>query len=377
MRSDFIADVHGYMYESSYFMKRVNIYFCGIVLMVCVGTLYGYVRHTFTRAITTKEILTIYARCTTSSKLESATCFRNAFKNIVNVANLKQIMMVLEKDAPKGDIASSFQLGQTKCHELAHVVGEAAGLMKRAPSSALISACGLRCGYGCAHGVIMGLLKKDPSILSHIETLCGQPTPRESNASDAIACYHGVGHGLAEYTRYNVPDALRYCNAFRDSGGIDACVTGVFMEVYSPADSSHEPIPIPTDLFSDCMGLSDASALFCKRMMIVSSYRTTHDIQRAFGLCQTLMRDGQEECVFALGADVYFMEQENVEQIMRTCALTRAYAGQCIQGAVLSSISIHANGTQALEICAKSGSWEPACLLYRRNRLQDIGIDSP
>lgn len=219
----------------------------------------------------------------------------------------------------------------------------------------------------------MGALKRNYDGLNNLENFCKETNKNSRNLTDKIACYHGLGHGLAEYARYSVRDAMDYCNRLGTVDAQQECWTGVFMEVYSPVDFGHDPMPIPEDLFIHCGGLEDIPRAFCMRMMITTQYRWTHNIMAAFDLCRTYLSDDQDKCISTIGSDVYFVEHENITAIIHECLLAGPFVKKCIEGAVLSSLSIHGDGVQAVQLCKKTGQdIEPSCMKYALARLREI-----
>ena len=341
-----------------------------------IGGIFGFFHYVFGVSVTPAKIAQIQNICGVASNTQSTICYRREFRQIITRFNLKEIVQAMEdNDAEQNKNIAS--VDRFNCHGIAHIAGEIAGQLTFASAPNLIASCGIRCGYGCTHGVVMGVLKKNKALVGHLDSLCQRPDGESLTPSDAIACFHGLGHGLAEYTGYRIPSAVGYCESLSKRGSKDECMTGVFMEVYSPADSNHEPIPLPQPLFSPCAKLHGVSLSFCKRMMITTLYRVNKEIISAYQLCQSEFRQEMQTCVFTIGADVYFQEQENVEQIIRACGKMGLYSTPCLHGAVMSSIAIHQNTLQAKEICRHLGvDGEGACVSYANARLDELHIQT-
>lgn len=323
-------------------------------------------------AISQKQIQDIVRKCAKKVVTQSAECFRHEFQQIVRTKNLKVIMdSIVASDAkdPSAILDSGLD-----CHGLSHIIGETAGSLRDARASTLISACGSSCGYGCTHGVVMGMMKYDPNRINNLETLCKNSNGMPLSVFDQIACFHGLGHGLAEYTRYDASAAVARCNTFGTGDAREECMTGVFMEVYAPADKNHASIPLPQNLFSDCEGLRDTSLLYCKRMMIVSLYRVNHEIVTPIRLCHEEVSEKEGDCIHTLGADAYFVEHEQIDKILGLCRLSGPLYANCIEGVVSSSITIHQDDRQAKEICFAAGeAVSEQCEAYAKHRLQALG----
>ena len=319
-------------------------------------------------AVSQKQIRDIERKCAKKIVTQSTQCFRHEFQQIIRTKNLKEIMNIIVANDAK-DPSAILDSG-LDCHGLSHIIGETAGSLRDARASTLIPACGSSCGYGCTHGVVMGMMKYDPNRINNLELLCQNPNGTPLSVFDQIACFHGLGHGLAEYTRYNASAAVARCNTFKTRDAREECMTGVFMEVYAPADKNHASIPLPKNLFSDCEGLRDTSLLYCKRMIIVSLYRVNHEIALPIRLCHEEVSEKEGDCVHTLGADAYFVEHEQIDKILELCRFSGPLYANCVEGVVSSSITIHQSDRQAKEICLAAG---PAvvdqCEAYVNRRL--------
>lgn len=355
-------------------MKKNQFYF--IVLLAFFGLIYGYITYFFVPSITQKQIRDIEKRCAKETISQSAKCYRFEFKRVIRSTNLKEIMNAVVT-SEKVESSAILDSG-LDCHGLSHIIGETAGSMQDAHGYTLIPACGSSCGYGCTHGVVMGMIKSDPARINHLEELCNQSGKKPLSEYDKIACFHGLGHGIAEFTRYNAAKAAARCNTFGTRDSREECMSGVFMEVYSPADKNHENIPIPTDLFADCNGLRDTSLVYCKRMMITSLYRSNQEISVPFRLCHQAVPEKEGDCVLTLGADAYFVEHEQISKILNLCRLSGSFYENCVEGIVSSSITIHQDDQQAKEICKAAGSDTlERCTAYTKYRMNVMGTPTP
>lgn len=353
-------------------MKRKKIYI--LLSMVCLGAIVGYIRYVYIAPISTAQIQNIAKRCKKNTHLQSANCYRREFQRIVRTTNLKEVMVAVV--ASNTADPSLFLESEIDCHGVSHIIGETAGLLPNVRSSTLISACGSSCGYGCTHGVVMGIVQNNPERINNLEIVCKDPRGAPLSLFDEIACFHGLGHGLAEYTRYNTSDAVARCNRFGTRDAREECMSGVFMEVYSPADRNHPAVPIPKDLFANCLGLRDSALVYCKRMMITALYRSNKEIAPPFRLCHEAVSEKEGECVLTLGADAYFVEQADIPRILNLCRQAGLYFPDCVEGVVSSSIIIHQDVRQASDICIRAGpEVERSCMDYMHYRMRIMGIE--
>lgn len=351
--------------------KRTLIVLTGIFGLGCM---YGIVL-VFWRPVFSGQLTRIKHRCQKSTKIQTIACFRYELDTLMRVDNFSSVISLLEEQSHSADASREESLDGASCHALAHIAGEVAALKYPAHGAALIDACQSKCGYGCVHGVVMGLMKKNASAYDSLAALCTTTDTRLVTVSNQIACFHGLGHGLAEYAGYNARRAMQHCSAFADADAQEECKTGVFMEIYSPVDSSHTPLPLPEDLFMFCSDGNERAQVFCRRMMVASWYRIHKDAPKSFALCERALPANREECVLTIGAEIFFIEYEDLDRITTQCDLAGRYSLSCIQGAVLSSLTIYQDRQKAYAICHHVNNEDIAeCISYIEQRLYILNI---
>ena len=352
-------------------MRSANIL---LVVIFALGCMYGIVG-VFWRPVFSGHLGRIEQRCQKSTTTQTIACIRHELDRLTRMSNFSRILSLLEQQS--GTIGLSLQEpGDVfSCHAVAHISGEVAALKYPTRGIELVDACKSKCGYGCVHGVVMGLMKKNASAYDSLAALCTTNDKRLVTVSNQIACYHGLGHGLAEYAGYDIRQAMQYCSTFADVDAQEECKTGVFMEIYSPVDSNHTPLPLPEDLFVFCSDGNKRAQIFCRRMMVASWYRIHKDAAKSFSLCYTALPVNKEECVLTVGAEIFFIEDEDVAKIMLQCDLAQLHRTSCIQGVVLSSLTIYQDRQKAYDICQHADDVDVAgCVSYVKQRLQTLNI---
>lgn len=133
------------------------------------------------------------------------------------------------------------------CHGRAHELGKAAYARSR-DMAGVLQACQARCGAGCMHGVLMEAFTEAPGTLrARIATLCDtQPLRRVYKKGD---CAHGVGHGVAYITAYDIDEFLSLCEAMGEKPFQYYCASGAFMQLFMAKEKqiAAEPGHYPCD----------------------------------------------------------------------------------------------------------------------------------
>jgi hypothetical protein len=127
-------------------------------------------------------------------------------------------------------LLDALESGFPSCHDQAHELGKVAYATSRDMPGAL-RACQTRCVSGCMHGVLMEAFTERPGALrERIATLCdGDAFRRIHKKGD---CVHGVGHGVAYVSDYDVPRALALCEALGERAYQYYCASGAYMQVF-------------------------------------------------------------------------------------------------------------------------------------------------
>jgi hypothetical protein len=123
-------------------------------------------------------------------------------------------------------------------HDAAHLIGSKLyddfGL-------ASMAKCTIDYAFGCYHGALEEYIAdKGVDSLPTVVTYCQKNYPKI-----AITCYHGIGHGLLTYYKYQLQPALTNCDTLLDTNLAPNCYRGVFMEFsneYSDKVAQNDPL---------------------------------------------------------------------------------------------------------------------------------------
>lgn len=133
----------------------------------------------------------------------------------------------------------------SQCHNVAHALGKAAvraGSLREALDSSVPS-----CDWGFVHGAFQAwfLMRGGRNIEDFSRfggEACRSSSPVESNQIYRERCFHGLGHGLAEYNPKDIYTPLTACDlSSHDDNDKRSCYAGVFMQLARPNDENLEP----------------------------------------------------------------------------------------------------------------------------------------
>ena len=115
-------------------------------------------------------------------------------------------------------------------HLLAHFIGDV--LYKQKGVSGM-EYCTEEFTNACSHTIVVGLfLERGKSALPEIVEVCNK-VPGNKNAYGL--CFHGLGHGVLAYTKYDLPQAINICSKIKPKTPRDnefpQCVGGAIMEI--------------------------------------------------------------------------------------------------------------------------------------------------
>ncbi len=117
------------------------------------------------------------------------------------------------------------------CHDRMHELGrhsyETFGL-------SALDASDEWCNAGYIHGIIEAALSASADPGADIAALCADKDPRTFAGRQ---CWHGVGHGLMDYTLNDLPAALATCRALPVGGA--ECANGALMENFIAEGDTH------------------------------------------------------------------------------------------------------------------------------------------
>lgn len=254
--------------------------------------------------------------------------------------------------ALKADVAN---LGT--CHDRVHELGGSAyaefGLHA-------LDASDEWCNAGYVHGVIEAALAASTDPLRDIATLCAGRDPKTFSGWE---CWHGVGHGLMDYTGNDLSRSLSTCLAL--SVGAEECMNGVWMENFVADDDVHATAWRRDDeSFYPCdsKGLVDGIGACYVYVPIWWLDRHEHDYAAAFDWC--LDANGwAPTCVRGVGAQAMKDGIADPEAAALVCAsISTGLREECVAG-MTGIVAFHNASVEPAEAwCANRDAVDrPAC----------------
>ena len=261
------------------------------------------------------------------------------------------------------------------CHEEAHIISEVGIDVAENPEQ-VFAACTPICGYGCHHGAASALFRKKGDILEDLSTICGAIRRKGSSfpGQDGTACYHGIGHGLADFAGRDIVKALTLCNEVEDIQGKDECATGVFMELFDAPTFNQKHLPLPDDFIGFCKGLPVAKDV-CMRSAGGYEFRRSQDGARAFAVCRSAPSDISRSCAVGIGSDFHFLFEGNADKGVSACMAGKELTAPCIQGLIISGFVSDRSGSIGIHYCQEvsQSDLQTSCFQYLGKSAEQLG----
>ncbi len=265
-----------------------------------------------------------------SSSLEDAT--------VTVILDQKGIKLTLEfiKDAyEQGNLTSD------ECHFLLHRLGEISsgkfGIKKSMhEASEVIELC--RTGF--IHGLFLGADFEDINV----SDLCIQSL---KSSALRLQCFHGLGHGLEVFFNYNLNEALSVCKLENNVAYRSACLSGVFMEEFSPR--MHLSRNSTNETFSIC----EENEFMRECFWYVGIRVTEQNVSLSEGLkkCNTLDVKYKLDCEKGFGVLAARRSNYKLSEILFVCNDSKA----CLLGAA-SEFGLSKEIPRGLSLCTRV-SW--------------------
>jgi hypothetical protein len=164
------------------------------------------------------------------------------------------------------------------------------------------------------------------------------------------ACWHGVGHGFADYTGRDLPQALTLCGMLPDNGAQSDCGRGVFMEVVDFASTSE----LDT-LFQSggaiCSSLPVPYQQRCYSHAAQYIFESGQSVEHAVSVCTHAPETYREECTLFIGYAVYRAYRDDPEKIIRVCSATTEPTW-CLAGVIHESVLTDPEASVAFRLCS-------------------------
>lgn len=243
--------------------------------------------------------------------------------------------------------------GSVTCHDLAHLVGEAA-VEAGLPVHETLRACTDGCGFGCTHGALFASIRRDGFDTSTIGTVCvpfrqGTGAPASGKQS-YDACIHGLGHAVTELASHETTAALAYCDILGEHQDRDRCAAGVFMELIGSAE---EPGPVPySGMQQFCTTVPASYGAVCARQTGENSLTRTRNAEEALRECAQVPAAERGDCITGLANILYFQMNGETDRLGQFCAAVPPSAvSACLLGIIQSDVITDASARISITVC--------------------------
>ena len=241
------------------------------------------------------------------------------------------------------------------CHTIAHVIGEVA-VSTEVKSEEILDECNSFCTSGCLNGA------------GHYNVLISQGTEKAEEFCNSTGasreslgdCYHGIGHGVAEYTRYDIEKGKRMCDQLNneDEGRFE-CGHAIFMEWDQILAKS---VPTPADIPAFCSGLDVVYRDTCYEFTRSLEYTKSKSALDALSICSRVPKHVEDKCMGTAVEALFHttLRSERPDLIARICDFEDLRKTRtCYYKAVSASIfTIGASAGEAgLALCKKAPHW--------------------
>lgn len=238
------------------------------------------------------------------------------------------------------------------CHELLHEIGYTS-YDKYQDFAEAISYQDDICNSGYYHGVIEQYFGTLDSVLPAMEQVCEGET---LGTLPSWECYHGVGHGFMFYSGNDVETSVGYCENYETLFQKDACINGVYMEVFNLDEETRErALPETKEALVYCDQTLESGRKDC------FSYAPTYYLlehpdhfQDMFSWCEQAVESDKQACLLGAGSELLKRNLHDPAFVEATC-IDSTNEHLCLTGAV-SQAMFHLADTDEV-VNSVCGSW--------------------
>lgn len=330
-------------------LPKINLYYIYISSLIIAVTGAAII---FSDNSSQVPVTAKFAECT-GAQANELTCWREYYKYIVNNETPKIALSDAEKRTEKNRFIKD------KCHEIAHIIGRAAGKKY----TDLAEAYGLGtdfCASGYYHGVMQAVADTvgKEKILEKINGICKPLFEKEKYGLPYYNCVHGLGHGVMTLEGNELFLALKDCDGLDGSWEQDSCYSGVFMEnIIGEVDPDHFTKYLRRDdPLYPCTAVEEKYKKMCyflqtDHALIVESA----NFERVFKLCMGLDNILYSTmCYQSLGRNASSYAVYDLENTRNYCLLGElAYAkDNCLLGSATDFAWRTQKGDEAFSLCS-------------------------
>jgi hypothetical protein len=311
-------------------------------------------------------VSSIYDECgTLAERADAIVCFKKKLAPYIKQSGIEPYMQAISGRFQKSDEAT--EGGITRCHDILHAVGQLGAQHTKDVNKTLLSCTNL-CTYGCYHGVVEGYIATGNNFEAQLPNLC-LPSNQPLAPANQSACFHGVGHGIADFSGFNLEKSMNLCDRIEGAENRKDCAAGIIMELYEPSSFVHPLLQFPPDIGRFCGTLRDPYGEICYNTAGVHEYGRSEDGLTAAQTCEALPEKYQENCMTALSQNMYFAFQGSIPKTLEYCsAVAEQWHQTCIKGAVLSSVVSDPQVRRGSELCRSvAEDLRPFCYTVLKN----------
>jgi hypothetical protein len=244
-----------------------------------------------------KALHVLLDRCISKDRsIDSIPCMRKEMPFLLQKWSVRSLLLALDRHQATSE---RLELVRARCHDIAHLIGETDVKVKKDIGRTLQS-CSATCASGCFHGAIQGWVSQGHSIVSPL-SMC------DVSAQNISACFHGVGHGLADMFGSDIKKALTYCDEGTQEGRA-SCANGILMELYQPGLLTPSRLSLPPNHPDWCSGLAPPYDHVCYSHAGVYAYKQGEDnLEYGIAMCQKVPTKHQGDCFGEMAKKLYFV----------------------------------------------------------------------
>ena len=239
------------------------------------------------------------------------------------------------------EIPLEWEKGEENCHIIAHHVSEFLLGYFNGDLPKAISHVGNACGNALYHGVVENYFSVKV-LLEDVEIDDLDVTSPCMNVGSSIdsnlhqQCVHGLGHSLAKVYDFDVFEAVKRCDEFKESIDQDRCSDGLFMENNNENFNNGGGSFDVNDRFYPCNKVDNIYKFRCYFYQGYYLLRLNdYSYEQSFDDCKKI-EDGERyvvRCIHAISQDmtVQFFSNDH-EKIIQMCeGLDEKYQWECIR----------------------------------------------
>lgn len=248
-------------------------------------------------------------------------------------------------------------LAGARCHALGHTMGLVA-VETHTAGEEILESCGNFCGFGCINGAAHAILLAKE--ISRAEEFCDiEKRDREVRNG----CYHGIGHGVGEYTNLDLVRGLELCSKLKSKEARYQCGHAVIMA--SDLVNAEASDRIPDDTAVYCAGLIDEFRNSCYEFAGYLDFARSKSAESAFRTCRKILAPDLNICLMRIGEGLFFAFGTEAAKIAESCGQGFDFEQrQCLKGANRIALDgpDSSRGELGAKICANAGSQADACM---------------